>query len=91
MTFFFSILNSIQPLESMTYSEDTLVSRKPTNDKELKISDIATKVKIKNCFQSHWRLEFKNKNHLHFLTNFFALKLIKGISGNNKSSRCFAE
>lgn len=28
----------------MTYSEDTLTSRKPPNEKEIKISDLATKV-----------------------------------------------
>lgn len=31
-------------LETISYSEDTLVSREPPNEQEIKISDIATKV-----------------------------------------------
>lgn len=37
----------------MSYSEDTLVSRNPANEKELKISDLATKViKIRVIIQN---------------------------------------
>lgn len=32
-------------LETITYTEDTLVSRNPSNEKEIKISDVATKVR----------------------------------------------
>lgn len=31
-------------IESMTYSEDTLTSRKPSTENDIKISDLATKV-----------------------------------------------
>lgn len=43
----------------MTYSEDTLTSRKPPSEKEIRISDLATKVisMLANLFDSKVRIK----------------------------------
>lgn len=53
----------LENLESMTYSEETLTSRNSSNEKELKISDIATKefletLKLSEALPYDWEVVY---------------------------------
>lgn len=47
-------------LETITYSEETAVRRSPSNEKEIKISDLATKVRNIHYFTYHTLFYWKN-------------------------------
>lgn len=69
---FFRILFHYLNLETITYTEDTLASRKTSNEKEIKISDLATKVSNIYIYCLLFKYEFHTRTH-HFIRKYFML------------------